>query len=221
VAIKKGKDPPVDQVIGLRNQGYSNSKIIENLKNQNYSLQEISDAINQSEIKTNIDQQDYDLSDAPSPSSEANLDFPNPEPETQNYSPEPKSFEREMPKYQSFMAEPQRDSYTEKIEEIAESIINEKWEDLLKDIGDIALWKEKIRTDILAIKQEILRTQERFENLQRAVLGKVSEYDGDVREIGTELKAMEKVFEKIIEPLTSNIKELNRITQDLKSKKKK
>lgn len=218
---KKDRETPVDQVITLRNQGYSNSQIIETLKQQNYTLQEISDAINQSEIKTNIEQQYYDLSDAPSPSQKS-LEFPNP-PEfaNQELSPEQTPVQRQTSGYQSYMAEPQRDSYTEKIEEIAESIIKEKWEDLLKDIGDFAVWKEKVRTDILSIKQELLRTQERFENLQKSVLGKVAEYDSDVREIGTELKAMEKVFEKIIEPLTTNIKELNKITKELKYKTKK
>ena len=45
---------------------------------ENYSLQEISDAMNQSDIKNTIDSPDIDLSNAPSPSGNDNVDFPNP-----------------------------------------------------------------------------------------------------------------------------------------------
>lgn len=103
-----------------------------------------------------------------------------------------------------------------RIQEIAEAIINEKWQELLSSVGNIAVWKEKVDTNILSVKQEIVRINERFDNLQNAVLGKIKEYDGDMRNVTTEMKALEKVFEKIIEPLTSNVKELNRITKEMK-----
>ncbi len=230
MAERKNNQIPVDIVINLKNQGYSNTQIIDSLKKQNYSLQEISDAMNQSDIKNTIDSPDIDLSNAPSPSGNDNVDFPNPPtPNADDYA--------NMSPYQDISTNtkmstdysnqsvynnsPQRDSYTEKIEEIAESIIKEKWDDMLKEFGDINIWKEKTRTDILSIKQEILRTQERFETLQRAILGKVSEYDKDVKDIGTEIKALEKVLEKIIDPLTSNIKDLQKVTDELKYKKHK
>ncbi|MBI2670974.1 hypothetical protein HYX18_03290 [Candidatus Woesearchaeota archaeon] len=227
MAEKKSKPVPVDTVLSLRKQGYSNSQIIENLRNQNYSLQEISDAINQSEIKNTINQ-DVGLEDAPSPSGQENMDFPNP-PEfniqsSQNnfrgYQPGNQPVDNQIPQYQGFIGQ-QRDTYTERIEEIAESIVKEKWEDFVKDIGDMTVWKERVKTDILSIKQELIRTQERFDSLQRAVLGKVSEYDKDVKEIGTEIKALEKVLEKILEPLTTNIKDLQKVTEELKRKKRK
>ena len=50
--------------------------------------------------------------------------------------------------------------------------------------------------------------------------GKVREYSDDMRSIHTEMKALEKVFEKILEPLTDNIKELSKITEDLKLRRK-
>lgn len=110
-------------------------------------------------------------------------------------------------------------SSTDKIHEIAEAIINEKWQELLSSVGNIAVWKEKVDTNILSMKQEIVRINDRFDNLQNAVLGKVKEYDVDMKNVNTEMKALEKVFERIIEPLTSNVKELNRITKELKDMK--
>lgn len=108
----------------------------------------------------------------------------------------------------------------ERIEEIAESVVQEKWEDMMRSIGDISLWKGKITNDIVTIKQELIRTQERFENLQRALVGKIKDYDKDVREVGSEMKALARVFDKIIEPLTTNVKELGKITKELKGKKR-
>ena len=102
------------------------------------------------------------------------------------------------------------------IEEIAESIISEKWENLVKNVGDLKLWKERIDTDITGIKQEILRTQSRLENLQTAVMGKVSEYGERITNISAELKALEKVMEKIINPLTKSVKDLQKVTERLK-----
>ena len=106
----------------------------------------------------------------------------------------------------------------ETIEQIAESIVNEKWEDLMSSVGNIAIWKEKVQTDIRAIKQEIMRMEERFENLQKAILGRVEEYNKTISTVGTEMKALEGVLERILQPLVSNIKELSRITEDLKKK---
>ncbi len=128
------------------------------------------------------------------------------------------------PQPSPFMSQPSEpmtsrsSSDNERIHEIAEAIINERWEEFLGRVGDLAVWKEKAETNIISVKQELIRTQERFDNLQNAVLGKVREYDHDMREVNTEMKALEKVLERITEPLVMNIKELNRLTTELKQK---
>jgi len=114
---------------------------------------------------------------------------------------------------------PQPQLSTDYIQQIAEEVVEEKWDDLMSKVGDIRLWKDKIDNDITSIKQEIMRTQNHFANLQKAVLGKVSEYNENIININTEMKSLEKVFEKILQPLVSNIKELSRITNKLKTKK--
>lgn len=102
------------------------------------------------------------------------------------------------------------------IEEIAESIIGEKWGDLVKGVGDLKIWKEKIDIDLSGVKQEIVRMQRRFEGLQNSVTGKVSEYGEGIIELGSEIRALERVLEKIITPLTTNIKDLQKVTDKLK-----
>lgn len=104
----------------------------------------------------------------------------------------------------------------EEIESLIESVVEEKWRLVMEPFGDFNMWKEKVRTEIVSIKQELLRTENRFENLEKAIIGKVHEYDTHVLNIGAEIKALEKVFQKIMQPLTENIKELSKITEKLK-----
>ena len=129
--------------------------------------------------------------------------------------PAPQMPSAEMPS----MPSPQTMSFDE-IQSVVESVIDEKWKELLSSIGDITAWKAQISDDLEATKQEVLRLQQRFDTVQAALTGKVGEYETTMKGLSSEMKALEKVFEKIIEPLTSNIKELGRITEDLRKKKK-
>ena len=42
---------------------------------------------------------------------------------------------------------------TERIHEIAESIVNEKWEEFMGRVGDLTAWQERVNMNISAIKQ--------------------------------------------------------------------
>ncbi|MFH1210005.1 MAG: hypothetical protein V1663_04420 [archaeon] len=107
---------------------------------------------------------------------------------------------------------------TEQIQEVAESIIEEKFDEFTSRIGNIPLWREKVNTDIISIKQELIRTQERFNQLQNIFVGKINEYNQSISNVSSEMKALEQVMQKIIEPLSTNVKELSKITEKLKSK---
>lgn len=212
-------DNPTTQVISMIQKGMSNDQIVQTLKSQNYSYQQIAEAIHQAETKSSIDptsfsnpssqelqpsimheQSAQELPEAPSPS---------------NHSPQPAMIYPSTPQ-QSFFES--RSQSMEQFEEIAEAIIEEKWRQSLQEFGDLSAFRERIRSDIASLKQELLRVERRFENLQSAVLGKVQDYDKSITDVGTNIKALEKLLQNIIQPLTSNIKELQRLTQDLKSK---
>lgn len=106
----------------------------------------------------------------------------------------------------------------DEVEELVESVVEEKWRSFMESFGDISLWKERTRIDMAAVKQELIRIQTRFDNLQKAVLGRIQTYDKNITEVTSEIKALEQVFERILNPLTSNIKELDRIAKELKRK---
>ena len=104
----------------------------------------------------------------------------------------------------------------EKIEELVEVIIDEKWNELVKDLHKIMEWKEKIEKRINSLEQKNDDIKNSIDSLQRNVLAKVGEYDKNITNVGTSLKAMEKVFSKVLPTFTENVNELSRITKKIK-----
>jgi len=187
------QEVPLPMVMELRGKGLSDAQIIQKLQQDGYRVDQIYDALNQSDIKGGVE--GAALPQQP-PSSM-------PPPPRQ---PAP-------PKRQEPIA-PFSD--TERVEEIAEAIIDEKWKELTKDLDKILEWKDKAESRLTLIEQNIENLKQGFEKLHSSILGKVSEYDQNIINLGTEIKAMEKVFQKLIPAFTENVNELSRITQTLK-----
>ncbi len=125
---------------------------------------------------------------------------------------------------QDFMVEPEAyggysggEDISAKVEEISEAIIDEKWQDLLKDFGKLMEWKGSMEQRMAALEQRFTDLKTAFDNLQSGIVGKVSEYDQSVKDVGSEMKALEQVFKKIIPTMTENVNELSRITKSMKS----
>lgn len=202
-------EPPTEVVIGLLRRGASNKQIIEELESQGFTYEQIADALTQAETKANVE-----TPPAPSPAgmqpSSMSMTRPSSSPQIVQIAQQPAM----------------RPSYTEQgssgrdtedmIEQIAETIIEEKWQKMMQNVGDLNVWKEKVRTDILSVKQELVRLDNKVESLQKIILGKVRDYDEHITEVGTEIKALEKVLQNVITPLSTNVKELSKITERLK-----
>ena len=52
-------------------------------------------------------------------------------------------------------------------------------------------------------------------------MSKISAYDQNIVDVGTEIKAMEKVFQKVLPNLTENVNKLDRITKGYKDTQRK
>ena len=104
----------------------------------------------------------------------------------------------------------------ERIEEIAEGLIDEKWEDLISEVKKIIEWKQKTEETQVKITSDLDKLKEDFKVLHQSVLGKVEEYDKRMQDVGTELKAVGKVFKDVIPVYTENVKELRSITKNSK-----
>lgn len=187
---------PTQTVISLRQQGYSNDQIIQQLQSQGYNSAQIFDAMSQADMMA---AGAYPGSAQPMPE----LQQPIVPQEYQQRAPMPGE---EQP-------------VDERIEEIAEAIIDEKWNELVKNINKVMEWKEKTEARIVQIEQVVADIKQQFESLHQGVLGKIGQYDQNITNIGVEIKAMEKVFQKLLPAFTENVNELSRITRNVKDKK--
>jgi len=195
----------------------SNQQIIAKLENQGYNSQQIAEAMNQLGIKNNIESGSQNKmqpslldEDIPVPSP--------PQPEQQPYLQQTYQYPQQPQPVQMEQQAFNLSSGQSDIQEIVETIVEERWQRFSDTMTDFEIWKSRINDEIISIKQEVIRANNRFDILQKSVLGKVDEYNRNISDVNSEMKALEKVFQNIINPLTSNIKELSRITKELKEK---
>ena len=112
---------------------------------------------------------------------------------------------------QQFSAEQHGD-----IEEYVETIIDEKWTELEKDIQKIIDWKNRSEQRIQELNGRVDDLKDRFDKLQTALLGKIGEYDRTMQDVGADLKAMERVFSKVLPQFTDNVKQLSEVADKIK-----
>lgn len=99
---------------------------------------------------------------------------------------------------------------------MVEAIIDEKWNELVKDINMIVEWKNQAQNTIVSIEQQFKDLKDQFDKLHEALIAKIGEYDKNILDVGAEVKAMEKVFSKVLPVFTQNVAELSKITRTMK-----
>ncbi|MEK6874285.1 MAG: hypothetical protein AABX52_00890 [Nanoarchaeota archaeon] len=189
-------ETPTEYVTSMQQQGLSNNQIIQILQRQGYNQTQVYDALNQATLKSTIT--------GATPISAEEIQTP--------IIPQP----AEAPQQRTL---PAGDSHTASFEEIAESIVDEKWKELQKKIDKDREWRDQTEIRITKIEQQITDLRTELDNLHRAIISKIGDYDKSLLSVGTEIRAMEKVFQKILPELTDNVSELSRITKAIKSKK--
>ncbi|MBW3015368.1 hypothetical protein KY330_03035 [Candidatus Woesearchaeota archaeon] len=202
---EKTSGPPIDLVQQMKAQGFSDNQIVQSLQREGYKSHQIFDAMSQADM-----QNAGPVPPAPGMEEPGQQEYPEPA----SPAPQPEQY----PSYQQYQT-PYPSDDREHVEEVAESIIEEKWTDLMKTISRIIEWKDKIEKQITKVEHEIETLNNKFDDLHRGVLGRISEYDKSITSVGTDVKALEKVFSKILPTLTENVSELSKITSDIKKKK--
>ena len=196
---------PSDLVFDLKSNGLSNNQVVEELQRMGYGVDKIFDAVRLGEDHhanpgVAMNAENFNTNMPPPPML--------PQQSVPNYG---QSFQQPMPSM-SFSGGIGR----EDVEEIAETIIQEKWTDLVEDVKKVVSWKEEVETQMTKIEQQIKNIKENFSSLQKAIFGKINDYDKSISDVGTEIKAMEKVFQKVLPDLTSNVNELSGIVRRMK-----
>lgn len=180
---------PIDNVAVMMQQGYTNEQIVQALQSQGFSVPQIYDAINQASMRP-MQPPDYSMQQ---------------QPQQPQYSYPQQTVQAQQPQIE------QMDE--EKIQEVAEAVIEEKWEGLTKDIKAVIEWKNRSEGKMVQLEQEISDLKSSLDSLNSSIIGKVGQYDKNLMEVGTEIKAMEKVFQNILPSLTENVAKLERLTK--------
>jgi len=181
---------PLQFILNSRRQGISDDDIIQDLQRQGFSYQQVFDAMAQADL----------VPDQGAESVEMGIGNGTPYPDF-NPPAQPPSVD------------------VDRVEEVVEAIIEEKWEELSKNIAKIIEWKNTVEGDIAKIEDEIKMLQDNFNGINKALMGKLEEYDKNIVNVGTEVRAMEKVFQKVLPVFTDNISELSRVTKAIKKSK--
>jgi len=189
---------PTSIVLSLRAQGLTNNQIIQNLQREGYSAKQISDAMSQADLRANIE----GVSTVGAIS---------------EY-PEATEVREEAPQMGATTGQ---ELSPETIQALIEAVIEEKWEDLVSRVSLIIDWKDKIEQRMTSLEQQLVDLKELVDKIHSAVLEKVGEYETTMQDVATELKALEKVFSKILPGFMENVSELSRITKEMKEAKKK
>lgn len=183
---------PVEQILTMRQQGYANNQIVDALQRAGWGMDQINAAVRQADMKESVEGQ-------------------------QPVTGQPQEQYEQYPQY------PQQDqgrSVDRQVQEVAEAVVEEKWQELVSSVQKVIDWKDQTESRLTKLEQRMDDLKSSFDSLHEGVLGRVEEYDRGIREVGTEIKAMEKVFQKILPNFVESVNELSRITKDLGSKRK-
>lgn len=220
----------LEQVMQMRSQGVSESEIIQYFKDQGVTQKEISDAIAQSKIKSELNReavynqgvfpqtQDYQQT---TPEGYGQM------PPTQEYQMQPSMISREeapqanypeqapyqnySKPYQEAVSQNYQDYYPEyqqtdieTMNEIAEQLIEERNEKLQKQISSLSAFKEEMSAEIERMNQRLEKIENNFNNLQASIIRKIGEYGEDIKTIAKEMHATQDSFSKMINPVIDN-----------------
>jgi uncharacterized protein YoxC len=97
------------------------------------------------------------------------------------------------------------------IEQIAENIIEEKFEAINAEVQKFEKWKTLIDTKVKDLSESVKKIDARVSDTQKSIMTKVSDYNKSIKDVDVELKALTKVFEKVMPTFTTNVKELSKI----------
>lgn len=200
---------PINEILELREQGLTDALIVEELRKKGY---------NQVQINAGLSQLDTSNEEMPSPSTPS-IPSTSTRQQQGGYSMPSTPNENYPGNYggPAFGPAPQQSSTEdnnlyERIEETVEAMIDEKWDELIGEVKKIVEWKEKMEEQVRKIGSDLDKLKEDFKLLHQGVLGKIDDYDTRMRDVDTELKAVEKVFKDAVPEFVEGVKELREMT---------
>lgn len=112
--------------------------------------------------------------------------------------------------YAEYQPKPSIDIET--VNEICEQTVEEKTDKLKKEISSFSKFKEEIGFDVEKMNERLTKIENNFNDLQMAILRRIGSYGEDIKNIAKEMHSTQESFSKMLDPLTDNIRELQKIS---------
>lgn len=191
----------LEEIIQLRNRGISEEEIIQMMRDRGVSPREISDALNQVQIKNAVsDIQGVEMTESPVPQiPNQYVQEPIPEERYQeNY-----SYQEPIQNYYQPIPEQQPTGIdTETIIDISEQVVIDKTSEIINQMRMFNEFKEitKIKLDQMDLR--LKKIELIIDKLQISILEKIGSYGDNLNSIKKEMSMMQDSFSKIVDPLT-------------------
>lgn len=106
---------------------------------------------------------------------------------------------------------PQGGGYdTDTIAEIAEQVVNEKFDEFRKKTGDLSSFKNETKDTLREMEKRLDKLEDSMEKLQQAIIGKIGEFGEDAAMIRKEIGGMHDTMGKLMNPLVDNYNEMKK-----------
>jgi len=189
----------LEQVIQLKNQGYGDQDIVAGLQEQGVSPKEITDAINQANIKNAVSSGEG----MPMPAYEAapvamageNLYTPQTQEAGAGYARQPA---QQYYEEGSYAQQPSGGIDSDTIIEISNQVFSEKTKKIQNQIDDIAELKSIIQVKVDGIDERLKRIEKIIDNLQIKIIEKVGTYGRELETTKKEVAMVEETLGKVI-----------------------
>jgi DNA-binding transcriptional MerR regulator len=200
----------LEQITEMKGQGISDDEIIRQLQEQGTSPKAINDALNQSQIKKAVSnenakegEQNFEGLQAPSQQTSQGTYVPKTQEisEQETYYPQQQTQQEE-----SYQGYPPEEGYeysqtgvdTNTIIEISEQVFFEKIQEIQKKLEGISEFKTLGESKIENISERMKKIETIIDKIQLAILEKVGNYGSNLEGIKKEMSMMQDSFGKIV-----------------------
>lgn len=210
--FKKGEreKDPVSRVQELSSQGRSEKDIIRIMREEGYSNEDISQALNRA-IKFKVTQSSQTYG-APLPPASPQVNEP-----SRFIAPPP---EKPLSGTSDDNVIEMNEEEEIGLEELIEEIINEKWGSVKADLSEIQKGFVQLQDQIDFLSQRLDKIEKKGQEKDKEIKDMISESSSQMQRIEGRIGSVEKAFREFLPSLTENVRSLSEIVEKIKKKTK-
>lgn len=209
----------LERITTMKQQGASETQIINTLKEEGVSPLEINEAISQLKIKAAVSSNEYDEMQssvmAPSPDSQFGSAQAQENPaayapayasQQQAYAPEQYAQAQQAyaPTQQQYAPEGayyQQAADVETIRDIAKQVVEESIQKMREEISSLSKMKSDMKFEMQDIENRLGKIENIIQELQTSIIRRMGQYGESIAGISQEVRATQEAFTKMINPL--------------------